>query len=390
MTQRQPLRIGIIAAEPSADLLAAGLMDALRHRLPQVSFEGIAGPLMRQSGIDVWEDMDSISVMGLVEVVPHLRRLLQLRARILQRWRDTPPAAFIGVDAPDFNLTVEMRLREQGVPTVHYVSPTVWVWRTGRVRKMRRAIDLLLTIFPFEGEFLQRYGMHATYVGHPLAWEMPLDPDKDAALRAFDLDPSRPVLAVLPGSRRGEVSRIAPAFVETAQRLQAEIPGLQVVLPLINATTRDMLETIRAAHAPGLECTVSVGDARVAMAAADVVLVASGTATLECLLSKRPMVVGYKVSPATYRIVRLFRLLKVKHVALSNLLAGEGLAPELIQDACTPDRLVPALKTFFDDADTRAHIAGRYRHIHEGMRMDTNSVAADAVIALLKERGLVS
>lgn len=386
---RGGLRIGIIAAEPSADLLAAGLMDALRERLPQVHFEGIAGPLMQRSGIDTWAKMESLSVMGLFEVLRHLPRLLALRARVLARWRDTPPAAFIGVDAPDFNLTVEMRLRERGVATVHYVSPTVWAWRSGRVRKMRRAIDLLLAIFPFEPDFLRDRGMSSTYVGHPLARVMPLDPDRGAACAALGLDPSRRVLAVLPGSRRGEVARIAPPFLRTAAQLQRELPGLQVVLPLVNDTTRAMVDALRMQVTPELDCIVSVGTAHSALAAADVVLVASGTATLESLLSKRPMVVGYRVSAATWIVGRLFRLLKVEHVAMANLLAGERLAPELLQQACTPERLLPELRALFADPDRRARIARRYREIHDAMRIDTNHAAAQAVIRLLEQRGLV-
>lgn len=383
------LRIGIVAAEPSADLLAAGLMQALRERLPQVRFEGVAGPLMRQHGIDAWEDMDSLSVMGLFEVLRHLPRLLRLRARLLARWRDTPPAAFIGVDAPDFNLTVEQRLREHGVPTIHYVSPTVWAWRSGRVHKIRRAVDLLLAIFPFEKDYLRERGVESVYVGHPLAWEMPLEPDREAACRALGIDCASPVLAVLPGSRRGEVSRIAPPFIEAAARLQRARPELQVVLPLVNESTRAMVEQVLAETAPGLRCHVSVGTARTAMTAADVVLVASGTATLEGMLCKRPMVVGYRVSAATWRFARLFRLLKVKHVAMANLLADERLAPELLQDECTPDRLFDELRRLFDDTALRERIGRRYREIHAQMRMDTNRAAAEAVHDLLKERGIV-
>ncbi|MCB1801419.1 MAG: lipid-A-disaccharide synthase [Gammaproteobacteria bacterium] len=383
------LRIGIVAAEPSADLLAAGLMQALRERLPEVHFEGVAGPLMRRSGIDAWEDMDSLSVMGLFEVLRHLPRLLRLRARLLARWRDTPPAAFIGVDAPDFNLTVEQRLREHGVPTIHYVSPTVWAWRSGRVCKIRRAVDLLLAIFPFEKDYLQKRGVESVYVGHPLAWEMPLEPDREAACQALGVDGALPVLAVLPGSRRGEVSRIAPPFIEAASRLQGARPTLQVVLPLVNESTREMAEKVLAETAPGLRCHLSVGNARTAMAAADVVLVASGTATLEGMLCKRPMVVGYRVSAATWRVARLFRLLKVKHVAMANLLADERLAPELLQDECTPDRLFEELQRLFDDASLRERIGRRYHEIHAQMRMDTNRAAAAAVHDLLKERGIV-
>ncbi|MCG6967522.1 MAG: lipid-A-disaccharide synthase [Chromatiaceae bacterium] len=383
------LRIGIVAAEPSGDLLAAGLMDALREQLPGAQFEGIAGPLMQASGIDQWEPMDSLSVMGLFEVLRHLPRLLRLRSSVLARWRAKPPAVFIGVDAPDFNLTLEERLRALGVPTVHYVSPTVWAWRTGRVRKIRRAVDLLLTIFPFETEFLARYQVQAHYVGHPLAGAMPLQPDRAGARAGLGLDAHRPVLALLPGSRRGEVSRLARPFLHTAVALRRDLPDLQVAVPVVNQATRQLFEQAWHEVAPDLPIKVSQGGTREVLAAADVVLVASGTATFEALLSKRPMVVGYKVNGATYALARLFRLVKVEHVAMANLLAGEGLAPELIQRACTPDRLLPPLRAFFRDAGLRARIAQRYAAIHEQLRGDTNREAARAVVDLLKSRGLV-
>ena len=383
------MRIGIVAAEPSGDLLAAGLMDALRERLPDIQFEGISGPLMRASGIDQWADMDKLSVMGLFEVLQHLPRLLRLRSRILERWRDTPPSLFIGVDAPDFNLTVECRLRGQGIPTVHYVSPAVWAWRRGRVHKIRRAVDLLLTIFPFETEFLDQHGVPSRYVGHPLACQMPIEPDLEGARGELGLDPQRLVLAVLPGSRRSEVRHLARPFLQTASALQQRDPALQVVVPLVNEATRQLLERVREQHAPGLEALVSIGISRQTLAAADVVLTASGTATLEGLLSKRPMVVGYKLTPATYLVARWLRLVKVEHVAMANLLAGERLAPELIQRACEPRKLIPAVQRFLDDPAARLRIAERYREIHQDLRTDTNREAATAVVKLLEERGIV-
>lgn len=384
-----PLRIGIVAAEPSGDLLAAGLMDALREQLPAVQFEGVAGPLMRNSGIDEWEPMDSLSVMGLFEVLQHLPRLLRLRSRLLKRWRNTPPLAFIGVDAPDFNLTLERRLRELGIPTVHYVSPTVWAWRAGRVKNIRRAVDLLLTIFPFETEFLAQHRVPAHYVGHPLAHDMPMQPDRDGSRDVLGLDADAPVLALLPGSRSGEVSRITRPFLETALALKQYLPELQVVVPLVNERTRMLFDEQLRLAAPELNPMVVLQQTRAALAAADVVLVASGTATLEGLLSKRPMVVGYKANSATYGLVQLLGLVKVKHVAMANLLADERLAPELIQDACEPAQLLPPLLEFFRDAGLRARIAQRYAEIHRRLRTDTNREAADAVLHLLRARGLV-
>lgn len=383
------LRVGIVAAEPSGDLLAAGLMAALREHLPDVRFEGVAGPLMAAQGIDSWEPMDSLSVMGLFEVLRHLPRLLRIRARLLARWQVQPPALFIGVDAPDFNLPVEARLRAAGVPTVHYVSPTVWAWRTRRVHGIRRSVDLLLTIFPFEAAFLEQHGVASHYVGHPLACDMPLQPDRDAACCALGVDPARPVLAVLPGSRRGEVSRLAAPFLRSAAQLQAERPDLQVLVPLVNEATRALLEAAQASQAPTLQAKISIDTSRLVLAAADVVLTASGTATFEALLSKRPMVVGYKLQPATYWVARMLRLVKVEHVAMANLLADERLAPEFLQGDCEPAQLVPALRRFLDDPALRATIAARYAAIHAELRSDTNREAAAAVIDLLERRGLV-
>ncbi len=384
-----PLRIGIIAAEPSGDLLACGLMKALREQLPDVQFEGVSGPLMREVGIEQWESMDSLSVMGLFEVIQHLPRLLRLRARLLARWRDTPPAVFIGVDAPDFNLELESRLRAAGTLTVHYVSPTVWAWRTGRVRKIRRAVDLLLTIFPFEQDFLAEHRVPNRYVGHPLACDMPLEPDRRGARAALGLDDSFPVLAVLPGSRCGEVGRLARPFLQTAVALRRRLPDLLLVVPLVSQSTARLFEQELRLVAPDLPVIVCEGASRQALAAADVVLTASGTATLEGLLSKRPMVVGYKLHAATYWMARLFKLVKVRHVAMANLLAGDRLAPELIQGDCEPAHLLPPLERFFAEPALRARIAGRYREIHQSLRIDTNHQAADAVLGLLREHGYV-
>jgi len=384
-----PLRIGIIAAEPSGDLLACGLVKALREQLPAVQFEGVAGPLMREAGVEQWENMDSLSVMGLFEVLQHLPRLLRLRARLLARWRDTPPAVFIGVDAPDFNLELECRLRAAGTATVHYVSPTVWAWRTGRVRKIRRAVDLLLTIFPFEQDFLAEHQVPMRYVGHPLACDMPLEPDRSGARTALGLDDSCPVLAVLPGSRRGEVGRLARPFLQTAAGLQRRLPDLQLVVPLVNRSTARLFEQELRRTAHDLPVTITKGGSRQALAAADVVLTASGTATLEGLLSKRPMVVGYKLNAATYWVARLLKLVKVEHVAMANLLAGERLAPELIQGKCELAHLLPPLERFFAEPALRVRVAERYGEIHQTLRIDTNREAANAVVELLRERGYV-
>ncbi len=377
------LRIGIVAAEPSGDLLGAGLMGAIRASHPEVEFEGIGGERMAAEGLQSWVPMERLSVMGLVEVLRHLPDLLGIRRELVRRWLASPPDLFIGVDAPDFNLRLETKLREAGVRTVHYVCPTVWAWRPKRVRGLRRAVDLLLSIFPFEEAFLRRHHVPVRYVGHPLAQAFPLEPDRGAARDALGLDQARPVLAILPGSRGSEIASLSEPFLQAAARCRAELPGLQLVVPLVNARTREAFEQLHRRHAPELPVQVVQGQTRTALAAADVVLTASGTATFEALLSKRPMVVGYKLHWLTYGIARTFRLVKLEHVAMANIIAGEQLAPEFIQHACTPELLAPALLRFFREPQTVADIQRRYGELHRAMEHDTNKEAAQAVLALL-------
>lgn len=383
------LRIAILAAEPSGDILGAGLMVALRRRLPNARFEGIGGPLMLAAGLDDWEPMESLSVMGLIEVLRHLPRLLRLRRRLAKAWTDDPPALFIGVDAPDFNLALEARLRAQGVPTVHYVSPTVWAWRPQRVKLVRRAVDLLLSIFPFERDFLAAQGVPVRYVGHPLAAEMPLEPPRSDARQRLGLAAQAKVLALLPGSRRSEVSSLARPFLQTAVAVSAQIPDLCVVVPLVSEATRVLFEQAQREWAPDLTVQIVMRDSRNVLAAADAVLTASGTATFEALLSKRAMVVGYKLHVLSYWLARVLRLVNVKHVAMANLLADERLAAEFIQDDCEPSHLVPEVLRLFEDHAHVAAIAERYGVIHEQLRMATNDEAAEAVLELLRGRHVV-
>jgi len=378
------MRVAIVAAEPSGDQLGAGLMAALRSNRPDIRFEGIGGASMLDQGLEPLFPMEKLSVMGLVEVLGHLPGLLAMRRELIRRWSDDPPDLMIGVDAPDFNLALERALRSKGIPTVHYVSPTVWAWREGRTAKLRAAADLVLCIFPFEKPFLEKHGVRAEYVGHPLAKAYPLHPDRGAARRKLKLGARAPVLALLPGSRVNEVKLLAPPFLEAAVRLAERIPALQVATPVATPRTAELFREIVQARAPGLPIDIHPGRSAEVLTAADVALVASGTATFEALLCKRPMVVGYRLNPLTYRIITGLGLLKTEHVAMANLLSREPLAPEFLQQACNAENLTAALETCFHDSELTERVRNRYEEIHRELVMDTDALAAAAVLELLE------
>ncbi|BCU07595.1 lipid-A-disaccharide synthase [Allochromatium tepidum] len=380
---REPLLIGLVANEPSGDLLGAALARAIRAQCPEVRFVGVAGPRMREVGCETLFDMERLSVMGLTEVLAHLPELLGLRRRLREHFIAHPPAVFIGVDAPDFNLGLERRLRERGIKTVHLVSPTVWAWRAGRVKGIRRAVDRMLCIFPFEEDFLRRHGVPATYVGHPLADEIPLQVDRAEVRAALGLSVDVPVIALLPGSRAGEMRRLAAPFIATARRCLQTRPELRFVVPLVNARLRALFEAELQRLDPGLPIRLVDGHSREAIAAADAVLTASGTATLETLLLKRPMVVAYRLHPLTYHLVRWLKLVKVPYVAMANLLAGRALAPEFLQGDCRAERLAPALLAYLDDPERIAKIQSEYARIHRELRLDAAATAARAVLDLI-------
>jgi lipid-A-disaccharide synthase len=377
-------RIGIVAYEVSADRLGQGLLLALRQRLPELEFEGVVGERMQVVGCRLLMAPQQLAVMGLFEVLRHLPRLLWARHRLVRYFIGQPPDLFIGIDAPDFNLGLERRLRARGIPTLHYVSPTLWAWRQGRVRLLRRAVDRVLTIFPFETEFLRRHGIDARYVGHPLAQQIPLEIDQGAARQQLGLPPTGELVALLPGSRQSEVRRLAQPFLATARQLARERPGIRFLLPTPDATLRALVEQELARTAPRIDCRLIGADSHLALAAADLVLTASGTATMEALMHQRPMVVGYRVNAFSYHLFR--RLIRVPYIAMANLLAGEMLAPELIQHDCRPELLAPALTALLDDPARRAYIAERYAAIHRELRLDSASLAADAVLELLQRR----
>jgi lipid-A-disaccharide synthase len=379
-------RIALVAGEASGDVLGAGLVEALRERFPDAQFAGIGGPAMRAAGFETWFDASELAVMGLSEVLSHLPRLLQLRRALRERVLAWKPDVFVGIDAPDFNLGVERWLKRRGVRTVHYVSPSVWAWRESRAEKIGRSADRVLCLFPMEPAIYARHGVDARFVGHPLADAIALDPDRAAARDALDLAFHAPALALLPGSRLGEIERMLPPFLEAATLVTERIADLALLLPAANAGCRQAIEA-QLRRFPALAARVRLldGQAQAAMIAADVVLLASGTAALEAMLCKRPMVVGHRIAPATYRIVKALGLLKSHYVSLPNVLAGEEVVPELLQDACTPRNLAAAVLQWFEQPEAVAALRPRFRAIHESLRRDASARAADAMVELLAQ-----
>lgn len=377
------LTIAIVANEPSGDQLGAALVKALRERLPDARFIGVAGPKMQALGCETLLPMETLSVMGLVEVLKVLPRLLAVRRRLVEQLAALRPAVVIGVDAPDFNLGLERRLRVQGIKTVHLVSPTVWAWRPNRVEAIREAVDLLLSIFPFEEPFLREHGVPVRYIGHPLADAFPLRVPQRPARRMLGLPLDQPIIAVLPGSRGGEVSRLAEPFLKTAEWCRQRRPDLHFVAPMVTVTLQARFRVMLAEVAPDLPMTIVDGSSREVLAAADCVLTASGTATLESLLSKRAMVVGYRINPLTYQVVKRLNLIKVSHAAMANLLVGQELAPEFIQHRCRPSLMGPALLALLDDPDRRKRIAAEYHQVHVKLRRNAGESAAEAIVELI-------
>ena len=374
--------ICIVAGELSGDNLAAALIRELKSRRPELRFAGIAGPAMVAAGCSAWADSESLAVMGLFEVIGHLPRLLALRRRFLKRAGAEGVRLFVGVDAPDFNLTLAGPLRALGIPTVQYVSPTVWAWRQGRVHKMARILDLVLCLLPFESAFYGRAGLAAEFVGHPLADRIPRTPDRAAARAALGLKAERTLLAILPGSRRGEVEHLARDFFDAALWLKERRPDLECVVPLANATARAIVEQALACR-PGLEVKLIDGNAQRALTASDVALVASGTATLEALLCKRPMVVAYRTGAATAWVLRRFKLVKVSYFSYPNLLAGRALVPELFQEQVTPERMGAELLAWLDDPARVAATVQEFDRIHAELARHADQRAADSVLSLL-------
>lgn len=374
-------RIAIIAGEVSGDLLAARLIRSLRGYFPDCQFEGIAGPEMQAAGCTSLFPMEKFSIMGLVEVLPRLPELLSIRKQLLQRWHMNPPDLFIGVDAPDLNLPVEKKLHAAGIPTVHYVSPSIWAWREKRVRKMQGNIDLMLTLFPFEADFYHKFGIKAEFVGHPLADEVTFDAGRAIARAELGLPADALLLAVLPGSRHGEIRRLAGDFLQAAQRLYQQYPDMVFATPAASPVLRAKLENIHQQTAPDLPLTIIDGQSRLLMQAADVILLASGTAVLEGMLAGRLMVAAYRLAPLTMWLLRTFHLLKVRYVTLPNNLANEELVPEILQEHVTPENLARAVSTLLRLPEQQRHYTlGRFRELHAQLRRNASATAAQAII----------
>ena len=372
------LCVALVAGEASGDILGSGLMRAIKARHPDVRFIGVGGPLMEAEGMTSYFPMERLAVMGLVEVLGRLRELLKRRKLLIQTLIDEKPDVFIGIDAPDFTLNIELKLRQAGIKTVHYVSPSVWAWRQKRVLKIREGCDLMLTLLPFEARFYEEQGVPVRFVGHPLADTIPLEADRSGARSELGLA-AGPVVALMPGSRGGEVGRLGALFLDAAQRLVELVPGVRFVLPCANAARRAQLEQMLAGRE--LPLTLLDGQSHTALAACDAVLIASGTATLEAMLYKRPMVVAYRLAPLTYWILK--RMVKSPFVSLPNLLAQRLLVPELLQDAATSEALAQTLAPLVKDGSQQTE---SFDQIHRTLRRDASNQAADAVLALLKDR----
>lgn len=375
--------IAIVAGEASGDLLGSLLMDAIKQALPDVRFIGIGGPKMQAVGMDVLFPMEKLAVNGYIEVLRHYRELVGIRRNLRERFIAEPPDLFIGIDAPDFNLDLELALKQKGIPTVHYVSPSIWAWRGERIHKIKQAVSHILALFPFEVSLYEKAGVPATFVGHPLADMLPDDPNREEMREQMRIMPKHAkVFALLPGSRQGEVRRLARTYIQTAKLILQKIPEAQFLVPLASRETRTIFENeIWKQEAQQLPITLLFGHAHDAMIAADGVLVASGTATLEAALLKRPMVITYKMPALTYWIAK--RKQYLPYVGLPNILAGRFVVPEILQDDATPENLSQALLNLVYNKNAVAELEQTFGDIHQTLRQDTAHKAAAAILPYL-------
>lgn len=382
----RPLCFALVAGEASGDTLGAGLIRALRESHPDAEFIGIGGPRMQAEGLVTQVPMERLAVMGLVEVLGRLRELLKIRRDLVGFLKQRRPDVFIGIDAPDFTLGVEQQLRAVAIPTVHYVSPSVWAWREKRIHGIRQSTDLMLTLFPFEAEVYEKHGVEVRCVGHTLADEIPLEPDRVQARKTLGLSADAQVIALMPGSRNGELRKLGLLFLQTAHWCLQQNSNLEFIVPCANAERRAQMTAILADSGLQLPVTLLDGQGHESLAACDAVLIASGTATLEAMLFKRPMVVAYRMAGLTFRILK--RLVKVGHVALPNLLAGREVAPEFLQDDATPQAMGAALLARLGATPERVETEAVFLQLHRLLRRDADHTAADAVLELLRDRGV--
>lgn len=376
----------MVAGEASGDLLGGRLIETLRHRIPTARFAGIGGPRMISAGFESWFPQEALAVRGFVEVLRHLRRILAVRRELARRVLADRPQLFLGIDSPEFNLGLERRLKAAGVRTAHMVSPQVWAWRSGRVRSIRQSVSQLLVLFPFEEALYREAGIGVTYVGHPLADEIPDRIDREAIRAELRLPARAKVVTVLPGSRQSEIEMMADVFVETVKLIARASPDVRFLVPLVTRETRALFEeAVYRCNARELPLALLFGHARDALAACDVALAASGTVTLEAALSHRPLVIAYRVAPLSATIARW--LVRVPHIGLPNILCGEAVAPEFLQDDATPENLAQAVANLLADEPVRRRIEHRFERLHHELRRDAAERAADALMPLLATGG---
>ena len=376
------VRIALVAGEASGDLLASHLIAALRSKLPDAVFFGIGGPKMQAQGFDAWWPMDKLSVMGYVDALKNYREIAGIRRQLKKRLLELRPDIFIGVDAPDFNLGLETDLKSAGIRTMHYVSPSIWAWRGGRIKKIARAVDRVLALFPMEPPLYEKAHIPVTYVGHPLADQIPLETKRHEVREKLGLPRDVPIFALLPGSRLGELTMLGATFVQAAKLVRERLPAAQFVVPLATRETRLLFETeVYRQQAAEVPFRLLFGHAQDALGAADVALVASGTATLEAALIKRPMVITYRIAKLSYWIMK--RLAYLPYVGLPNVLAGREVVPEILQDEATPEKLAEALVKLYEDKDNAAMLDEVFSGIHRQLRQNTAEKAANAVIQCL-------
>jgi lipid-A-disaccharide synthase len=376
----------MVAGEASGDLLGSQLIETLRRRIPAAAFSGIGGPRMIAAGFESWFPQEKLAVRGFVEVLRHLREILAVRREVARRILAERPQLFLGIDSPEFNLGLERRLKAAGVRTAHMVSPQVWAWRRGRVRSIGRSVSQLLVLFPFEEALYRDAGIGVTYVGHPLADEIPDRIDREAMRAELRLPARAKVVTVLPGSRQSEIEMMGDAFIETARLIARAVPDVRFLVPLVTRETRTMFEeAVYRCNAHELPLTLLFGHARDALAACDVALAASGTVTLEAALSHRAMVIAYRVAPLSATIARW--LVHVPHIGLPNILCGEAVAPEFLQDDATPENLAQAVANLLADEPVRRRIEHRFERLHQELRCDAAERAADALMPLLAPEG---